>query len=702
MKITKGTTSIILSLFILVSIFTSLIIPTNALSTYPNNRDITLHIHKYALPDHNNNKDNYIKNDPDGYISADKELTLNDLPNGSVPLKDVEFKVSKVGEINTKISEVQDENGLLKEGVVATSEQRKTTNSNGEVTFTVGGNAHGLYYVEETRKPNNITTYSKPFFVYLPLTNPTGNGWLTDVHVYPKNIYTLGSAVFTKKFETAKDTYNTIEQSGMSFKENENTVIGFYSMQGSSPNSDNDKLLAEITLSNNDQQQPRYVELTQYAQNNEPFNSIEIQEYKGTIIVNGLTPANGDYYFREIKGGTNSDGTKYETNTNEIMAVPVTGDSSSVRFNEHNQVEKLNQNGESVGNNANVVDVTLNNYKLPTFKKYVENADKQQIPANKVLSAYNPDHNSEDNTSDVETSIVNSKDPFYFVLEADVPATINNYKKFIIEDQIKNYFMIDTASSYYEVSCDKNVQLIEGTHYRFTNDNGNLRFELLPEGLNELNGATKLYVRIKAQLNTNFSANDGNTKFEDLSNKALENTATLTYEPQTDAIGTIDATAYVGFFGAKIQKVDGETGEALAGAQFELKLHGDENALNVLDLGDNKYALTSEETGVKIESGSEGNITIYGLEDKAYTLTETKSPTGYQLLKEPVTLNIDEDSYSDPSDNRIIKNFRQPYLPATGGIGTIAFTIAGLALLIGGLVMFFVYKRKEDKENETN
>ena len=52
---------------------------------------------------------------------------------------------------------------------------------------------------------------------------------------------------------------------------------------------------------------------------------------------------------------------------------------------------------------------------------------------------------------------------------------------------------------------------------------------------------------------------------------------------------------------------------------------------------------------------------------------------------------------ADSSDIRMIKNVKQPDLPLTGGMGTILFSVAGIAL-IGGAAFFFIRSRKTRKE----
>ena len=61
------------------------------------------------------------------------------------------------------------------------------TNQNGYASYDFGhGKNDGIYLVVEL--PNNaVTAPAAPFYLSVPMTNPTGDGWLYDVYVYPKN-----------------------------------------------------------------------------------------------------------------------------------------------------------------------------------------------------------------------------------------------------------------------------------------------------------------------------------------------------------------------------------------------------------------------------------------------------------------------------------------------------------------------------------
>lgn len=59
-----------------------------------------------------------------------------------------------------------------------------TTDSAGEAT--ASNLSQGVYLVVE-RADSRVTTPADPFVVAVPMTNADNNGWITDVHVYPKN-----------------------------------------------------------------------------------------------------------------------------------------------------------------------------------------------------------------------------------------------------------------------------------------------------------------------------------------------------------------------------------------------------------------------------------------------------------------------------------------------------------------------------------
>lgn len=92
-----------------------------------------------------------------------------------------------------------------------------------------------------------------------------------------------------------------------------------------------------------------------------------------------------------------------------------------------------------------------------------------------------------------------------------------------------------------------------------------------------------------------------------------------------------------------------------------------------------------------------GEAEVRGLKNGTYYLIETEAPAGYNLLAEPVKVEING---SDANVDSLtvttnVENHTGSLLPGTGGIGTRIFYIAGAALLLGAVVVLLVKKFKK-------
>jgi fimbrial isopeptide formation D2 family protein/LPXTG-motif cell wall-anchored protein len=120
------------------------------------------------------------------------------VPTGAVPLAGITFKLYKVAIASDGIYPAP---GKLLLNTYANT--TSFTDSNGKA-FTVSAAApssvltdtagearandlpQGIYLVVEVADPR-VASPAAPFVVSVPMINPTGDTWLTDVHVYPKN-----------------------------------------------------------------------------------------------------------------------------------------------------------------------------------------------------------------------------------------------------------------------------------------------------------------------------------------------------------------------------------------------------------------------------------------------------------------------------------------------------------------------------------
>lgn len=122
-----------------------------------------------------------------------------DTPYGN-GLEGVEFTVYKVAD-NTVFTDIPQNPA---EGTVFTG----TTDADGLLTFSTATNAaftQGRYLVVETDYPDKVTIPAPPFLVDVPMTNPAGNSWIYNVHIYVKNETYLGSVELTKTDATSQD-----------------------------------------------------------------------------------------------------------------------------------------------------------------------------------------------------------------------------------------------------------------------------------------------------------------------------------------------------------------------------------------------------------------------------------------------------------------------------------------------------------------
>lgn len=140
-----------------------------------------------------------------------------------------------------------------------------------------------------------------------------------------------------------------------------------------------------------------------------------------------------------------------------------------------------------------------------------------------------------------------------------------------------------------------------------------------------------------------------------------------------------------------------------------IKLIGSDNAYRVAK-PDEAGAVTSFTTT------DSGDITISGLEGSTesgttYYLHEIEAPVGYNKLKDPVTIvikindlstgaaTITVDAQSASGDGTVVnvENKKGIQLPETGSIGTIGLTVAGVAVVLAGVML---PRKKKNKEQE--
>lgn len=153
-----------------------------------------------------------------------------------------------------------------------------------------------------------------------------------------------------------------------------------------------------------------------------------------------------------------------------------------------------------------------------------------------------------------------------------------------------------------------------------------------------------------------------------------------------------------------------EDDKGLAGAKFTLGTTDDgKNLINLVKItgaeettDTYRKAMETETTGTitEVTTPSTGKFTIQGLAAGTYYLTETQQPAGYNKLKDPITIKIDDEgniyvngaAEVNKGDVKVLNNTGS-ILPNTGGMGTTLFYIFGAILVIGSGVVLITKKR---------
>lgn len=222
-----------------------------------------------------------------------------------------------------------------------------------------------------------------------------------------------------------------------------------------------------------------------------------------------------------------------------------------------------------------------------------------------------------------------------------------------------------------------------------------------------LKGASKeITITYNATVNKDAVYENGNTAGVKYSNKPGENGEGDPVEKKENVYTYgIDLTKTGD---KKDDKKDDTAG--LNGAEFTLSKAND-NLLTVRINGTtvevNKNTTNSILTAEY--NGDNGKLVFNGLAEGTYTLTEKKAPAGYTLLKNPITIVIKangdgtiKSATVDGKETKTtggvvpvkIENHSGFTLPGTGGMGTYIFTIGGLVVMAGAVLLLVSSKKK--------
>ena len=200
-----------------------------------------------------------------------------------------------------------------------------------------------------------------------------------------------------------------------------------------------------------------------------------------------------------------------------------------------------------------------------------------------------------------------------------------------------------------------------------------------------------------------------------------QNRAELEYgnDPQNTTT-TTPSEAKTPTYPLQIHKlIKGQTSSYLAGATFRIYRTEQDAKVNTNPIGvkgsngsytvdktSQKYDMVSIGDGTTVGTGM--NLKLNGLAAGTYWLVETKAPDGYNGVTAPIKITITKSNETDVNNWTIskndtleqdkvidIENSTGSILPGTGGMGTILFTVIGVALVIVVAGSFVVSRRRK-------
>ena len=217
------------------------------------------------------------------------------------------------------------------------------------------------------------------------------------------------------------------------------------------------------------------------------------------------------------------------------------------------------------------------------------------------------------------------------------------------------------------------------------------------------------YEQIKVTYTAYLAMDSSTNEGED----ANSNVATLTYSNNpynvTSSQSQDSDEIIVYTYGIELSKVDEDDNSVtLEGAEFEVTSTDDGLLYFVLSDGV-YYQANSDDDGATstVVTDSDGMLYLYGLDEGTYTLEETKAPDGYYLAENTVTITLvdsdldgclDDEDETDGIYEITFTNDLSFTLPLTGGTGTYIFIILGIVLVVAGVLIIVVKRKKSKKE----
>ena len=308
---------------------------------------------------------------------------------------------------------------------------------------------------------------------------------------------------------------------------------------------------------------------------------------------------------------------------------------------------------------------------------------------------FNAKHKEVNVAKTADKTSVTKNEKVAYTITVDIPTYLDEAtdKTFYVSDLLPDGLTIDTDSIKVKVNgidVDAGAYTLDTTkpaEYTFKLSVSNAQYA----GWKANAGINPLVITYTATLN-----DDDTTAV----NTKETNTVTFDYSnyPYVDSHVQKTDTVDVTTFAIKVNKYkEGDATTKLANAEFDLyrTAYAGETGSVTIPHTDVQGKLL--EHGV---TGDDGTLTFAKYEANGvkydYYLVETKAPSGYNLLTEAKKVNFTDAEVETTAGifTVDVANNSGIQLPVTGGTGTVIFTVIGIALMAGAVVLLVLSRKK--------
>lgn len=570
--------------------------------------------------------------------------TAKTIPDGATPLEGVEFTAYQIADFDGlytyagKALPTPAEAENMINDVPASKTFSAVSDENGYLKLS--DLPLGIYFVKETFSPSQVSMKTASFVVSVPTTSPNGTSWMYDITVQPKNETKYADITLHKT-----DVDSGADLGGFSFVLEEKIVTS--------------------------------------------------ENSGGTWTAVGTSGSTG------TTGGTTPAGATWTTGENGKFTISHLATSRSYRFKEVSAEDK-----QYIVDSTVYYEFTVNadgsvTYDSDNFKNTQPAADNTLEVTNETVGVEKSVSTDKTNWMQDVTQDINKT--VYWKISADIPEAVSKLKTYKIIDTLSKGLTYNSL----EVMVEADGNPISENDYTVTTEAGDDDSTVITIDItnkNTLAGHDVCDVILTTTLNENAIIGGDNP-----------NEAKLVYTNDVGTDSTFDKTtdepeAHTGGY---VWFKSDNSGTPLSGAEFSVyrtmeDAQANTNPIKFVQGEDGKYYMSeASNASATVVSGSDGMVTVLGLKygengmesadgETTYYVAETKSPTGYSLLKEPfeIVVNATSHNYAEGVNVNVVDT-STPIFPNTGAYTAIMLSALGIAVI--GVGVFFIIKKKGKK-----